>query len=348
MSDADVFRAAIDKDEIRLQFGQTQPSDPSIVAVTRCVVLSPKTALRLRSRLRDALREAERRARSSPREVAAAMGKMPVNAPPDPAGERAARLYRLVEALGVGYLQERSFRLAQEMLLANRVLLSVGRQRLGADAPQRVLAICAALGMPDAIHDELRALVAGASAVHFGFEDESGRALYKVYCERQEARDEAARAAPGSAVLLHLAHKWDAEDAARHVQTRYHWYPRLTAAALRQRMGQASCAAVLPAAEAILDLACTRAAPERLQYLEVSETGNERRSFDLNVYDAQLTLRDIQAPLARLRDHFGIRPGRLQGLLDQVSAKRFGHFAAGMHRDGKGFATVYYGGESRG
>jgi non-ribosomal peptide synthetase component F len=86
----------------------------------------------------------------------------------------------------------------------------------------------------------------------------------------------------------------------------------------------------------------------RLQFLEVGEEGNERRSFDLNLYDAGLTLRDAQAPLARLRQHYGVRPGQYQALYDQVSARRLGHIAGGLHRAGESFATVYYGVEARG
>ena len=48
--------------------------------------------------------------------------------------------------------------------------------------------------------------------------------------------------------------------------------------------------------------------------------------------------------LFALRDHFGIAPGRFQALYDQVKGKRFGHLAGGIHRDGRPFFNVYYGG----
>jgi tryptophan halogenase len=106
--------------------------------------------------------------------------------------------------------------------------------------------------------------------------------------------------------------------------------------------------APLEAALALLDLAAARVDAARLQFLEVEEDGNARLSFDLNVYDAGLAVRDFQAPLARLREHFGVRPGQFQALYDQIRNRPLGHLAGGVHRDGEAFATVYYGVERRG
>jgi hypothetical protein len=106
--------------------------------------------------------------------------------------------------------------------------------------------------------------------------------------------------------------------------------------------------APLESAAAILELAAARTEARKLQFLEVREQGNSRLSFDLNLYDAGLTLRDAQAPLAQLRQHFEVRAGQFQALYDQLSGKRLGHIAGGVHRGGEAFATIYYGVEGRG
>ena len=80
-----------------------------------------------------------------------------------------------------------------------------------------------------------------------------------------------------------------------------------------------------------------------LQYLEVQEDGNDRLSFDLNVYDAGLQLKDVQPQLTRMRETFGIRPGQFQTLYDQIKTRILGHLAGGMHRNGMEFFNVYYG-----
>jgi tryptophan halogenase len=349
VSDArvDAFRASVSQGEIRLEFGVQRPEGET-VALSHSLGVPAHVALRLLSRLRESLRDAARRAPVSPRQTVSEMGTTLVNAQPDPAAARAAALFRLVGGLGVPFQHERSFRMAQEALLANRVLLSVGRAPLGPDAAARVLDLCRQLGMPRKLHAEVPGLVAGARGLHFGFEAGARGDLYKVYFEREAAQ---AEAAGGDNVLLHLAYKWDVAQPERCVTTRYLWRPRLDAAALRREMTRAygaEHAAALECAAAVLDMAAANTDPRGLQFLEVVEDDGARRSFDLNVYDAGLTLRDAQAPLARLRQHFGIRPGQFQALYDQVSAKRLGHIAGGVHRDGGAFATVYYGVESGG
>ena len=96
-------------------------------------------------------------------------------------------------------------------------------------------------------------------------------------------------------------------------------------------------------AKAVLDLAAAKAPPEKLQYLEVEEQENARRSFDLNLYNAQLQVNDIHHLLQRMREHFGVRAGQFQALYDQINTKVLGHLAGGVHRDAKDFFNVYYG-----
>ncbi len=96
-------------------------------------------------------------------------------------------------------------------------------------------------------------------------------------------------------------------------------------------------------AKAALEMAVAKAPAEKLQYLEVQEDANSRRSFDLNLYNAKLQVKDIQPLLQRMREHFGVRAGQFQALYDQINNKALGHLAGGVHRDGKDFFNVYYG-----
>lgn len=343
----DNFRGQVAPGEVHLQFGAAR--DASTVDLQRDVVLPPLIALRLLSRLREAVREAERRAAVAPGDLVAQMGTTLLNAAPQQAGEQAALLFRLVDGLGAPYRHERSFRLAPGSLQSNRVLLSLGRSALGDAAAPRLAALAAQLGLPAALGETVAGHWSQSRAVHFGFEADGTRSRYKLYFERAAADEEARRAAAGAPVLLHLAWKWDPVNPADCVTTRYDWLPRLDAATLRARVQRLyGDGAPLEAALALLELAAARIAPEKLQYLEVSEEGSPRLSFDLNLYDAGLAVRDAQGPLARLREHFAVRPGQYQALYDQVRALPLGHLAGGVHRDGAPFATVYYGVERRG
>ena len=93
----------------------------------------------------------------------------------------------------------------------------------------------------------------------------------------------------------------------------------------------------------MLELAASRVAAEKLQYLEVHEPGNGRRSFDLNLYNAKLVVKDVQPQLQAMRERYGVRPGQFQALYDQIKGKVLGHLAGGVHRDGRDFFNVYYG-----
>lgn len=343
----DTFRGRVAQGEVHLQFGAAR--DASTVDLQRDVVLPPLIALRLLSRLREAVRDAERRAPIAPGDLVAQMGTTLLNAAPQEAGEQAALLFRLVDGLGAPYRHERSFRLAPGSLQSNRVLLSLGRSALGEQAAPRLAALAAQLGLPAALVGSVAEHWSQARAVHFGFEADGKRSRYKMYFERAAADEEARRGAAGAPVLLHLAWKWDPAEPSTCVTTRYGWLPRLGAAALREHLERLYGGGVpLEAALAVLELATARIAPEKLQFLEVSEEGGPRLSFDLNLYDAGLALRDVQAPLARLREHFAVRPGQYQALYDQLRTLPLGHLAGGVHRDGAPFATVYYGVERRG
>ena len=146
-------------------------------------------------------------------------------------------------------------------------------------------------------------------------------------------------------MLQHIAYKWDLlRDAS--VTTRYLWHPGLDAAGIEARMAQVyrdGPPESLDVARSVLRLATERVAPEAIQYLDVEEEENGRRSFDLNIYNADLRVKDLHVLLLRMRAHFGIRPGQFQALYDQINVLPLGHLAGGIHRDGRDFFNLYYG-----
>jgi len=146
-------------------------------------------------------------------------------------------------------------------------------------------------------------------------------------------------------LLLHLAFKWDLVTGGG-VTSRYLWHPFLSAAEIGQRLDRIyrdGPAASVAVARAVLQAAAERAPAEKLQYLEVEEPQTSRRSFDLNLYNAKLHVRDIQSLLLRLREQYSVRPGQFQALYDQIKGMLLGHLAGGVHRDGRDFFNVYYG-----
>jgi hypothetical protein len=266
-----------------------------------------------------------------------------------PAGEKAALLHRLVADLNAPLSRERSFRMSEGALLSDRFLLSVGKQHFGPDPAARVGDICGQLGMPAPLLRKIEPNVSAASCVHFGFEGAGDAGLYKVYFEFPVA-EIAANRSPGSRepLLLHLAFKWDALDAAASVATRYFWHPFLSASEIRERMSQIYADKRAEVSRSIatdvLDLAAARVPAEKLQYLEVREDETGRNSFDLNLYNARLRVQDLHALLSRMRERYSISRAEFQAMFDQVKGRTAGHLAGGVHRNGEDFFNVYYGG----
>ncbi|HMA89270.1 MAG TPA: hypothetical protein VKP89_11055 [Burkholderiales bacterium] len=356
---ADAFKASIEAGDVVIEFGRVTvpPSAASggTVAVSERVVLPLETARRLHHTLGEALkplagalRAAEAKA-LPPGEAALAArpGERTARAVPDAAGESGALLLRLVGDLGVPFQHERSLRIAEGVLHADRFLLTVERRDIAGDARARVLEICERLGMPQALRAAAAARFDMASCLHFGFEGDSGRAVVKLYLERVVGEDEARRARErGEPALLHLAFKWE-PGGGTEVSTEYLWHPALGAAEIAQRLAQHVYRGVEQGsreiAQSVLELAAARAPAQQLQYLEVQEPGNGRRSFDLNLYNARLQVKDVQPQLYRMRDLFAVRPGQFQALYDQIMTKPLGHLAGGVHRNGKDFFNLYYG-----
>lgn len=351
----DAFRGALEPDGVVVEFGQAVPAEAGAAGVQLSdrIVLPVETARRLRLALDESLRQRPPAAVAGDPgpdrapEGATLRGRTPVNAPPDPAGEKAALLLRLVGELGVPYQHERSFRISAGFLTANRYLLTVDKRDIQGEARVRALSICGQLGMPPELREQAAERFDIARCIHFGFEAGPGNILCKLYLERSVGEDERAAAmARAEPVLLHLAFKWDT-DTGSHVVTRYLWHPGLAPGQVEERIaGVYRAGAGHPGLEmtrAVLREAASRVPPEQVQYLEVLEAENGRRSFDLNLYAAGLRLRELQGALYGMRDHFGVQPGRFQALYDQIKGRSFGHLAGGVHRDGREFFNVYYG-----
>jgi hypothetical protein len=80
--------------------------------------------------------------------------------------------------------------------------------------------------------------------------------------------------------------------------------------------------------------------------MEVAEPDNPRRSYDINVYPAELHLRDIADLVTAVAMEFAIPGPAVQALLERTGALGVGHLAGGSGRNGAEFVTIYYGVEA--
>ena len=263
-------------------------------------------------------------------------------------GEQVARLLGLLGRLGVPFDYERSFRVCDGGVYPDRFLLSGCKRDLGAGADKKVLGVCHQLGMPREQLDTVGFHLPATQNVHFGYEEGTGGCLYKVYLELAEGVRLIMSPDGGSEpVLLYLAYKWDAAGGGRGAVTRYTWYPMREVGEVFGKVVEAfggdAAGEPYQVTRAFVELAASRMPVEDVQYLEVVEDATGRRSFDINFYDAELVVADVQPLLVRICRHYGVGMGRFQELYDRIKSMRVGHLSGGVHRDGRGFFTVYYG-----
>ena len=263
-------------------------------------------------------------------------------------------MHAVIQALGVPHGHERSIKLRDQGMLGNRFLLTIGRDDLGADAIARVIEVCRGLAMPDEFRDAAARLLPSANVIHFGFEEErDGRAFYKVYFESEEAFAQAMQSSSpvGEPFVLHHAFKWNVMAPGERVVARYVCHPRLPRQAMLQRI-----AAVYAGMRErtpwhllceLVSAAARRVPDEQIMYLDVTEEGTDRKSFDVNLYRAGFAVGSLAPSLEQLAAHFRLSADAVEAAFAGVLGLQLGHVAGGVDRHGRDFFTIYFGVEGR-
>ena len=259
-------------------------------------------------------------------------------------------LVRRIHGLGAPYGLERSAKFEDGAFLDDRFLLSLHRAALGPDPLARLASLGAEFGAPQEFVLAFESALRGADIVHFGYEGAAGSEVFKFYFEYVARVRAAMDAADPQATLVHLAFKWDRLDREKRATSRYVWTPRRTRGDVEARIQQLTPASAAPralrCAAALLDRAGPLTQSRSVLMMEVEEPGNPRRSWDLNVYAADLKLRDVSAMIDLAANQFSAPRSRVDHVFGD-GRRPLGHLAGGVGRGGKEFVTVYYGKESR-
>jgi hypothetical protein len=264
-------------------------------------------------------------------------------------GNKSNLLFQLVRKLDVEAGYERSFKIANSALLQNRFLLGVSKKEVGPGAEERLTEACRSMGIPDNFLELFQEHFPLSDYIHFGFEQNEKTIVYKVYLEFFDTISEQIRKSsqqPGPS-LLHLGLKWDAANPSRQALTRYTWHPWISSEEILQRVSailEAERSGVArQAVERLISLAMARLPDRDILFLEVTEEGNPRRSFDINVYRANLQVAEIYPLLSMLCRSHSIPFDTFHSLYEGIKNERLGHLAAGIGREGNDFFTIYYG-----
>lgn len=244
--------------------------------------------------------------------------------------------------MDVVYGREDAFKLLPEQLISGRILIGVDAG--GYPAPD-MLRLAASLGMPEHCLAPLLPHCATANAVFIGIEQSDGGALLKVYLEFWDVvRATVASTGARAPQLLHLGVKWDSARPHRHAVARYVCYPMLGVRDILRRV--AACyldpaSALCALAQTIIRQAAHREPQASLLYLEASEDGNPRSSFDINLYKAGMQVADVSVALAAAVAALRIPAAALDAQLDVLGTCPLGHLSSGIDRHGQEFISVY-------
>jgi tryptophan halogenase len=345
--EADGFRLRSDgSGGVVLEFGRAKPPD----AAGDSAGFEPQSRLsfsRLSAwRLADELSAALRRplpAISSVPTTGRALAS--TSAPPVPDDEGLVALRDAVAEFDPGHRAERSFRLAPGTLHAQRLLLTVQSVHQKADPFERIWHIASRFGVPQSQLGWARSAFDQARHVHFGYESDGRTPMFKLYFERGlRAHELEAAEGTSQGILQYEALKWRPDASEDHVLSSYRWWPSVGQQELAGRIGALWGEQTEPArwTAELLNVAFASLPAERLQYLEVTEDRSPRRSFDLNLYDAQMRVRDIESSLCAIRAGLDVDKRVFEAHYEAVASARLGHVAAGIHRNGQPFFNVYY------
>lgn len=333
---AEVCQIRSTREEMYLLFGTQTRAE-------RCIVVTPVLAKQLAVGLRGVLQDYEAGSTSVD---ATPAGRTASTADVAQVPHAARELFELVQALNIGFGFERSFKLSERSLLADRLILGVRPQLT---RRQSLLDICRGIGMPQSQLERFEAELPEANTVGFGFEGSERGGVFKVYLEFWERLRSRMRQGPRntSPAPLFLGFKWDAGDSAHAAVAHYTCHPLLSVKGIRRRLDALYAgredSASLRATRAILALAAARiGAGDSFVYVEATEEGNPRASFDINLYKAGLRIGDLKPVLAPLSRTYSVLPEAFEPTVTDAAARPFGHLSGGLGRDGRDFLTVYY------
>jgi len=264
---------------------------------------------------------------------------------PEPSAERFQSLISLIEAEGVHYGREDSFKMSSAGLQTRRFLLGVPTEQI---APDRILRWCDILGMPQRLKDAFAEHLADANMVGVGLEESRDQGFYKIYLEFWEkVRLRVRRTKQADPLLLHLGFKWRSEgDGTDGRMARYTCFPLLSTHDILARIEQVyDCAPTRTGPELVMGIVRRAAAanPRTLfLYMEATEEGNSRTAFDVNLYKSGLIMRDIDPYLRGLGQHYGLPESEFLPFIDRIGPYLLGHVSGGLDQAGNDATTLYY------
>jgi hypothetical protein len=244
---------------------------------------------------------------------------------------------------------EHSFKAVHSHLFANRFLIGINRLEMDGNADERIVLICEKIGMPHNLLSSFKRTLLDANHVYFGVEKDEKALIFKAYLEFRDKieKEIGGTSVTGRSFPLFTGFKWDTSSLSRQAVTQYAWYPSLPVPEMLERLRMtidpSRHRGLFEIVQGITKRASERISHSDIQYLEVTEEGNPRRSFDINIYKAGYRVKELCALLLKAVQDYAIPSGRFQPVYERIKTERFGHLAGGVDRENRDYMTVYYG-----
>jgi hypothetical protein len=254
------------------------------------------------------------------------------------------KLPATVAAWGALWGQEHALKLSRGRLLDGRVLVGIDIRDWN---PAPALTLASELGASVDALAVLRPHLARANAIFFGIEQRPSDTVFKIYLEFWDEVRRAVRLTGSREPRpLHLGVKWSSRDPTRHLVASYVCHPLVTMRDVLRRIdavhGPAPAASVREISKTIIRLGMRRDPAASLLYLEASEEGTPRSSYDVNLYKTGLLVRDVEPQFREASKALGAASDiafdqAFEGLRDRL----LGHISGGIDREGGEFLSLY-------
>ncbi|MFO7963508.1 MAG: DUF3467 domain-containing protein [Desulfobacterales bacterium] len=347
----DIAQVKASRSEVMLFFGRisesrSQPNERRADLIER-VVLNPYRAKLLAAQLNRSIRDFD-----AARVYTTIEPTPPMDPPPfesDNGRRTVDMVFGFLKEKNIQAAFEHSFKMTEDKLLDKRFLLGFDKRTIRENPDLELVTLCRQIGMPEDFLTAYQEKLPASHIVGFGFGEGEGVFAVKAYLEFEQRFFRAFHSRGGRAdpYVSHLGFKWDAADHAKKVLTRYTCHPGTASGEAIKRLSNyfdnEKEAGPFESVRKILETASRAPGGKRFQFLEVTEEGSQRSSFDINLYGAGLNLGDINRLLLDIARHFSLPHEPFQRLCETHKDHVLGHLAGGRDRNGKDFVTVYSG-----
>jgi len=346
------------REEIMLLFGTkraTQSDQNELqVKLNERIVLNPIAAKRLAIQLENGIRDYEARFGflDGKSEIRTILKPTPPLNPPlfrsEKGAEKVDLLFQFLEDHQIRPAFESSCEFLERKLLGNRFLLGFEKRMIHQNPDGKILDICGKMNMPKDFLVALLENLPEAKIVGFGFGEEGETCIVKAYLEfgdRFYRAIKTNRYKP-EPYLSHLGFKWHVDDSNKKALTKYTCFPGYSSQEILERLDdfyKDKNSSPLEIVRGILTLAASRVGTEKFLYLDVKEENNPRSSFDINLYAANLRIKEVYSFFLEMCRHYSIPSEQFNNLYESMKTQIFGHLAGGLDREGRDFLTIYFG-----